>query len=124
MAGDRNPFGRVLIDRRQFPHEVNILPRQDIDDDAGGRIVNPKPVASQYRLRCWVQPLSFDEVMEYARRDIVATHKIVFVDEPIVTVGDRVQFDGHNLVVTGKKNPLQMGFIWEVPTRLVADGPF
>ena len=123
MSGARNPFGRILMPGRVLPHSVDIYPETDLDDDAGGRIPDANASSTQKNIPCWVQPLSSEEQMEFARADLVLTDRVVFFTDPQVTRGYQFQFGSRRLVVTSIQNELEQGYVWTAMTRDIAAGP-
>jgi hypothetical protein len=111
MAGEGNPFGRILMPTRVMPHRVDLRQAQDVVDDAGGRINQAATVRAD--VPCWVQDLSADERLEFARDDLVYTTRVVFFQDPgPLTKDDVIAFGRRALRVKGVTDGLGLGKVW------------
>lgn len=121
-----SPYGRFLPPRadRFLPHRVDCYRREDERGDAGDRV--PKDVLSDCtpvlrNVPCWVNPSPPTEKVEFERQQLVITHSVTFYQDPLVTNGDYLLFQGHRyLRIEGVNDAQGLGLVWVASCREVA----
>ncbi len=71
----------------QLPHLANISKSAHIPDDMAADLDQPKDVAGQAAVACWVQPAGKSEIARFQRRDQNVTHTVYFKGNPNVRPG-------------------------------------
>jgi hypothetical protein len=83
-------YSRVIVPRFSLPHTVDIYRNADIRLDAGDRVpVGLTDMTPLYRrVRCWVQPETAQQVLEFQRLALPIIHQVTFFMNPGIINGD------------------------------------
>lgn len=94
-----------------FPHKVDIHAAQVVNDTVGNRLLYPPEGGSvkHKKLRCLIEPLSADQVVEMMHKGFQATHRLYFRQALGLVSTDRIVFGSRKFECKGEVDVGEQG---------------
>lgn len=99
-----------------LPHRVDIQSCTLFKDTVGQRRLYPPEGGStkKAKLKCLVEPLATEKVIELLRLGFQATHRVYFAEAPGLVATDRIVFKGRKFEPKGEVDVLELGVLFVV----------